>query len=132
MNGDTYQQFTKQWVEKVNRGGLFLISDSIYELFQSMETVLHQYLPQLSSTKHGINIEEVIDFILEDNEVQLSWTTLAADLSEDDSFRSIVHLCVTIRGFSYTSTLVEQYKKTQRCSQKKKSLRTELKKNSSQ
>lgn len=136
VNGDTYQQFTKQWVEKVNRGGLFLISDSIYELFQSMETVLRQYLPQLSSTKHGINIEEVIDFILKDNEVQLSWTTLAADLSEEDSFklsRSIVRLWVTIRGFSYASTLVEQYKKTQRCSQKKKkSLRTELKKKSSQ
>ena len=119
MNGDTYQQFTKQWVEKVNRGGLFLISDSIYELFQSMETVLRQYLPQLSSTKHGINVEEVIDFILQDNEVQLSWITLAADLSEEDSFklsRSIVRLWVTIRGFSYASTLVEQYKKTQRCS----------------
>ena len=133
VNGDTYQQFTKQWVEKVNRGGLFLISDSIYELFQSMETVLRQYLPQLS-TKHGINVEEVIDFILQDNEVQLSWITLAADLSEEDSFklsRSIVRLWVTIRGFSYASTLVEQYKKTQRCSQKK-SLRTELKKKSSQ
>ena len=136
MNGDTYQQFTKQCVEKVNRGGLFLISDSIYELFQSMETVLRWYLPQLSSTKHGINVEEVIDFILKDNEVQLNWITLAADLSEEDSFklsRSIVRLWVTIRGFSYASTLVEQYKKTQRCSQKKKkSLRTELKKKSSQ
>lgn len=97
---------------------------------------MRQYLPQLSSTKHGINVEEVIDFILQDNEVQLSWITLAADLSEEDSFklsRSIVRLWVTIRGFSYASTLVEQYKKTQRCSQKKKkSLRTELKKKSSQ
>ena len=95
--------------------------------------LLRRYLPQLS-TKHGINIEEVIDFILKDNEVQLSWTTLAADLSEEDSFklsRSIVRLWVTIRGFSYASTLVEQYK-TQRCSQKKKSLRTELKRKNSQ
>ena len=42
--------------------------------------MLRQCLPQLSSTKHGINVEEVIDFILQDNEVQLSWITLAADL----------------------------------------------------
>ena len=135
LSGDTYQQFTKQWVEKVNRGGLFLISDSVYELFQSMETVLRQYLPRLS-TNHGINTEEIIDFILKDNEFQLNWTNLATDLNEEDSFdlsKSIVRLWVTIRGFSYASTIVEQYKKAQHSSQKKKkSLRTELKKKSSQ
>ena len=48
----TYQQFTKQWIEKgVNSGGLFL--------FRSMETVLRQYLPHLLMN-HDINIEEVI------------------------------------------------------------------------
>ena len=46
----------------MNRGGLFLISDSVYELFRCTETVLCQYLPRLS-TNHGINIEEVINFI---------------------------------------------------------------------
>ena len=108
----------------MNRGELFLISDSVYELFQSMETVLHQYLPRLS-TNHGINTE-VIDFILKDNEFQLNWTNLATDLNEEDSFdlsKSIVHLWVTIRGFLYASTIVEQYKKAQHSSQKK-SLRT--------
>ena len=39
VNGSTYQQFTKQWVEKVNHGEFFLISDSIFELFRSMETI---------------------------------------------------------------------------------------------
>ena len=98
-----------------------------------METLLRQY--SHLSTNHGINIEDVIDFILKDNEVQLNWSTLATDLNEEDSSdlsKSIVRLWVTIWGISYASTLVEQYKKAQRGSQKKKSLRTELKKRSSQ
>lgn len=108
-SGDSYQQFTKQWIEKVNRGGLFLICDSVYELFQSMETVLRQYL-HLLSTDHSVNIDQVIDFILRDNEVQLNWSNLATDLNEEDSStlsKSFVHLWVTIRGFSCASTIVK-------------------------
>ena len=59
-NADTYQQFTKQWVEKVNRGGLYLISDSMYEFFHLMEAVPCQYLHRLSSN-HGNDKEVVVD-----------------------------------------------------------------------
>ena len=29
-------EYTKEWVEKVNRGGLFIISDEAYRLFVSI------------------------------------------------------------------------------------------------
>ena len=40
----SYLQFTREWTEKVNRGGLFVISDSMYMVFHSMESVLCQYI----------------------------------------------------------------------------------------
>ncbi len=40
----SFLQFTRLWVEKVNRGGLFVINDSLFEVFLSMETVLDKYL----------------------------------------------------------------------------------------
>ena len=35
--GNDYLSYTKMWIEKVNRGGLFLISDDTHLLFQAME-----------------------------------------------------------------------------------------------
>ena len=69
-----------------------------------METVLHQYLPHLS-TNHGINIEVV----LRGNEVQLNWTILATGLNEEDSldlhcspmgyyYRIFTHSSRTVEG----------------------------------
>ena len=131
-NANTYQQFTKQWVEKVNRGGLYLISDSMYEVFHSMETVLRQYLGCLSSN-HCMNVDDVVGYLHADD-VQFYWSMLTADLDEEVSehiLRDIIRLWVTIRGFSYASTLVEQYKKARGALKKKKGLRADLKRKNS-
>ena len=46
--GDSYLEFTKVWVNKVNRGGLFVVSDNVYEVFLAMEIVLRQFLKDMS------------------------------------------------------------------------------------
>ena len=47
----------------------------------------------------------------EDSEVQFHWSLVTSDL-EDSNFllQEIVKLWVTVRGFSYASRLVEEYK----------------------
>ena len=43
VNGISYSQFTKMWIEKVNRGGLLLVSDNMYHVFHAIEMVLRQF-----------------------------------------------------------------------------------------
>ena len=35
---DSFTQYTKTWVEKVNRGGLTLVNDGVYEVFSILRT----------------------------------------------------------------------------------------------
>ena len=129
----SYMQFTKIWVEKVNRGGLFLVSDSVYEVFLAMELVLRQFIKDMSDN-HGIDKDKVINFIHNDNEIQFYWAMMTFDIDETTSqtvLMEIIKLWVTIRGFSYASTIVEHYKHSSGALKHKKSLRKELKKQSS-
>ena len=132
-SSDDYLKFTREWVEKVNRGGLFVISDSMYMVFHSMEYVLRQYLVQLSSS-HKIDKEAVIQYIYEDNDVRFYWCIVAVELDEgvaQELLKSIVHLWVSIRGFSYAGALVEKYKACCGNLKKQKALRKDLKRKSS-
>ena len=64
------------------------------------------------SSNHGIDKEVVVDCLHSDNDVQFYWSMIAVELDEEVSqnlLRDIIHLWVTIRGFSYASILVEQY-----------------------
>ena len=38
--------YTKEWVERVNRGGLFIISDEAYRLFASIEMAMRSKLTE--------------------------------------------------------------------------------------
>lgn len=43
----SFLDYTREWVDKVNRGGLFYVSDNAYNLFVAMEIAM-----QVSLTKH--------------------------------------------------------------------------------
>lgn len=112
VSATSYYQFTKLWVEKVNRGGLYLINDSVYEVFLAMELVLRQYL-KCCAAEHGLNKDHVLAAMFEDNEIQFHWSLVCFDLEAEISeivLKEIIQLWLTIRGFSYVSALVEEYK----------------------
>lgn len=73
VSASTYYQFTKLWVEKVNRGGLYLVSDSLYEVFLAMELVLRQYLGHCPQD-HGLKRDQVLEAMQEDSAVQFHWS----------------------------------------------------------
>ena len=133
FSGGSYTQFTKMWVEKVNRGGLFKISDSVYEVFMTLELVLRQFLKCMSD-EHGLDRSKVTDVLFEDNEVQFHWSMMTFDIDEKSSqkaLKEVIKLWVTIRGFRYASCIVEEYKRSYGALKRQKALRKELKSQSS-
>ena len=42
--GDTYLEYTKKWIELVNRGKLFNVSDETYRFFHDLEMKVYAYL----------------------------------------------------------------------------------------
>ena len=127
---NSFLQFTKLWVEKVNRGGLFLVNDNFYCIFHSMEAILSEHLQGMAAN-HGIDKGKVVSLICDDTEVQFLWATLTFDLEEETSqniLLDVVKLWVTVRGFGFASRLVEQYKRISGATKRTKSLRKELKK----
>lgn len=130
--GDSFTQFTKVWVEKVNRGGLILVSDCVYEVFHSMEQVLRQFLIDIPE-QQKLEKDKVIQVIQEDNEIQFQWSIVTSDIdakTAEEVLLEVIKLWVTIRGHSYASAIVEEYKRTNGALKRTKSLRKELKRQS--
>lgn len=128
FSGGSYAQFTKIWVEKINRGGMFKIShDSVYEVFLTLQLVLRQFLKGMYS-EHGLDRSKVTEILFEDNEVQFHWSMMTFDIAEKSSQMVLSEVQVTIRGFRYASCIVEEYKRSCGALKRQKSLRNELKK----
>ena len=130
----SFIEFTKIWIEKVNRGGLFLVSDCVYELFHAMEQVLRQFLSRIPEKSH-LDKEKAISAMIEDNEIQFYFSVLSCDIDTETSQRvleDMMRLWITTRGNSYASAIVEQYKAIKGALKRKKALRKDLKQKSSE
>ena len=125
----TYYDYTKKWIESVNRGGLFLVNDITLSFFKSVELKIQELLPNhLSSSGEK---KFLIDTILSDPEVQFNWCMLATDITKEEDALELLYVIiecwVTMRGFALTSMWLEEYKRaTAKNLKKRKGLRTEL------
>lgn len=129
VTSTTFQDFTKEWITKVNRGGLFCINDELYDVFVAMEKAIRPFLKDMAANG-GMEKEKVMDCILDDSELQEKWSEKSDELCEEMGkklLRGIVNLWVTIRGFSYASALVEEYKRLCGALKRKRAHRKELK-----
>ena len=75
--------YTKNWVERVNRGGLFEVNDEAYFLFVAIESAMRSKLTNhLKKSIGATNDEEtgataaIVDFVSRDGEVDLYWSKL--------------------------------------------------------
>ena len=76
-------------------------------------------------------VQDVITKVLEDEDVHFSWTLISQDLHSYEETQKllyeVVHLWVTLRGFSIASTWMETYKvATKQTKQKSTGLREHL------
>ncbi len=131
VNDSLFYNYTKEWVESVDRGGLFLVNDSTFKFFKAVEVKLQLLLPQHLS--QGGDKEALLAAIVSDHDVNFYWCILAVDIENEENalelLEVIVKFWVTIRGFALTSMWIEEYKRTAaKNTQKEKSLRMRLQK----
>ena len=125
-----------EWTKLVDRGGLFHVNNSVYDLFVYLEMTVDKELTAIFNSK-GKGIEKVrkekLDWLCNNDEVQLVWSMISTlddddDDLEQDLLREIASLWITIRGYSKARKIKEKYKREKATATKgKRSLRKELK-----
>ena len=133
-DGSNFYEYTKIWISTINRGGLFEINDSCFLFFRALELKVQECLPH--HLKGGtMSKEQLFTLIMDDEDVNFLWSMLSINIDSkysDDLLRTIVEKWVTLRGFTITSSWLQEYKdiKAKQVS-KKKALRKELAKKKS-
>lgn len=133
MNGgdEDSLKHTDAWLNTINRGGLWQVTDEVYQLFVIMEEQLRQKLTtaheeHLSTSKKT----ELVDDLLKNEDLLFQWCFCATDLAQDTAMvllKQMVELYVTVRGFAFASSCLELYKQASKKQlSKKKALRSEL------
>jgi len=132
--GSDVLTYTTKWLEQVNRGGLFPLSNNSFSFFVEVEKIIRVLLP-----KHIVQTENdkstfqklILDKIIKSDEVQFYWALLSQDINDqqnsEDLLTEIVTLWVTIRGFSLVASWMEAYKRNkQKTTKKATSLRKSI------
>ena len=130
-----FLDYTKKWINKVNRGGLFPLNNITYQFFVEIEKQVRFILPSHATKSSGSTDafkQDVVKKIADNEGVQWHWTLISQCIdSEEDAvelLHQIVLLWVTIRGFSLAATWMEMYKNSNsKTTKQKKSLRRDLK-----
>ena len=125
--GVDFLQYTKEWIGRVNRGGLFPLNNQTFTLFVEIEkqtrVLLTRHMHKSTSKNSEDFKENVISKIVDNEDVQFHWTLISQciDKEEDATWLlfEIVKLYVTVRGFSIAATWLEQYKREEKLFTKK-------------
>ena len=131
MGGDEMDDGgTEDWVNAIDRGGLWHVNDQTYNVFVAIEEVVRTYLHPAAATKVNDSKKIIIDSILGDEDVQFQWCMITTALEEavsQELLLEISTLFVTVRGFAFASSCVETYKKlSKKTLQKGKGIRKQL------
>ena len=81
---------SREYVNSIDRGGLYHIQDPVYEMFVSIELIVNEKLSALFSSK-GKNIKEMtrdkLSWVCDDEEVQVTWRCISPGTIEEESVR---------------------------------------------
>lgn len=83
--GDDILSYTREWMEKVNRGGLFPVNDNTVHLFIQIEKCVRIHLPKYLRSKPKVSFQQrVYDKIIDNEDVQFYWVLLSQDIDNSD------------------------------------------------
>ena len=133
VNSDENQDFleyTKSWIDKVNRGGLFSVNNETFNLFIAVETSVRRLLPNHLIGSKSSSLQVLAQTVIEEIDVQFHWSLITQELSvteEIELLQELIQLWITIRGFSFASSWLELYKEATKSNvQKSTGLRKHL------
>ena len=111
MRSDSGQENVgEDWVNAIDRGGLWHVTDLSYSLFYAVEEVIRGHFTR--SEAHSLTEDSkvtVITTVEENEDVLFQWCMLTTSLNDDDAsvlLHKITELYVTVRGFSFASSCV--------------------------
>ena len=131
-NGSEYsfEEYTKIWVNLVDRGGLFKANEVAFSFLHELELSIYPLLRSSVDLGTRCSKEDVSKHMLSDKDVLFAWALVSVHLDNHHSTKLLSEVAlhwVQIRGFSMVSWLLEDYKCATKTSTKaKKSLRKEL------
>ena len=120
------------WVHAVDRGGLYKVSESTFMVFHGLECKVRQILNFRSAEEFVSSSlqEKIHKSVMTDDKVLLHWSMVAVEIEEEPAtilLSELAKLYVTIRGYSFAKTVVEQYKQAlKKPTQKSKALRKNI------
>ena len=128
----SFLQYTRVWLEKTDRGGLYHITDSCFELFYEIEQTVYDKLNANFKSKEKVALEDIEQAAYNDSDVSRLWHVCISSLDvtvkeSDEILLSIIHEWTTLRGHTLTSKYMEDYKNSKERLKKKKGIRRELK-----
>ena len=121
---------SQTWINSINRGGLTEINDDAYQVFLSIEYAVRQHMRiENSGDMDSTFRSRLTNMVVTNDDVQFYWC-LTGDMEEEVGemcLEMIVSKWITIRGFSFAASIMEQYKQlNKKGTAKSKSLRTKL------
>ena len=97
----------------VDRGGLVHISEDAFRFFLAVEYATRRNLRVPNAISMDENFHnKLTNLVVEDSDVQFHWCQTAVE-DEDAGelvMKKLVEKWITVRGFSFTNSILEQYK----------------------
>ena len=127
----SYYNYTKIWVESVNRGGLFEVNNNAFLFFRTLELSIQSSLSDHLTSGKMTKDQYIATLTSIDNDLHTHWAELSTDIDDSDDsdglLRVIVEKWVTMRGFALVSSWLQDYKAiTSEKTKNKKALRKTL------
>ena len=98
--------FTSEWTELVDRGGLYYVTDDAYFIMEAIEIKTKYYLEQANAKQETAIQQQIISSILSDQILLNQWDCLATTTpAKNELLTDIVKLWTTVRCFAYAKNL---------------------------
>ena len=87
MTHHNYMKYISEWLESIDRGGLFHSNDNTFQLFRALE-IKTQYCLQkhLLKPHHQSTKEHLHQTIMGDESIQFFWWMIDVDISDLNPF----------------------------------------------
>ena len=129
LNGSDKSGDGEEWINAINRGGLWQVNDDVFQTFMIIEEIVRKEL-RLEKCIYETKKAQIIEKVLTNKDLLHQWSFCMFDAGEHVSnaiLHKVVELYITIRGFAFASSCVELYEQSsKKALSKKKALRTEL------
>ena len=117
VEGASFFQFTKKWIDVVNRGGLVKVCDEMFIFIRLIENSMREILNlNLIKSYHGQDLREIIQVNLENSPfISKSWEKISRNVSNKDITdlvkKQIIIKWIDIRAQSFVSSYVQILKR---------------------